>query len=210
MDLILSTLLGYLLGSFPSGVIVGRWLAGQDPRQHGSGHTGGLNVYRLGGLLPFLLTGAGDVGKGILAVWLAGRFFGPELIGIRPGLVGIHPELVEGWAVPLAGAAAVAGHCWSVWLGFRGGMGVGTGIGAFLLVHPWSIPMAVGAWVVLRLVIRHTPRAMMAALVALPTLQFALGAPWGARALGVLVAGVMFARHVGEWDRVYGSDGRSG
>jgi glycerol-3-phosphate acyltransferase PlsY len=187
MHLIFATLLGYLLGSFPSGVIVSRWLTGRDPRRHGSGHTGGLNVYRLGGALPFLLTGAGDVGKGALAVWLAGWLWDAP------------------WAVPLAGGAAVVGHCWSVWLGFRGGMGVGTSGGAFLLVHPWSIPVAAAAFLVLRRLIPHSPRAMMATMAALPILQFALDAPWTARALSVLVAGVMFLRYAEDWGRVYPS-----
>ncbi|UCC62949.1 MAG: glycerol-3-phosphate acyltransferase [Anaerolineae bacterium] len=185
MDLILAAGLGYLLGSFPTGVIVGRWLTGRDPRQHGSGHTGGLNIYRLGGMVPLLLTGAGDIGKGMLAVWLAERVWEAP------------------WAVPLAGAAAVTGHCWSLWASFRGGMGVGTSAGAMLLLHPWTIPAAVAAFVVVRRVIPHSPRAMLATLVTLPTLQLALGAPWEARALGVLIAVVMFLRYAGDWGRVY-------
>ena len=175
------------MGSFPSGVITGRLLTGRDPRHHGSGHTGGSNVYRLGGLMPFLLTGAGDVCKGALAVWIAGRFWEAP------------------WAVPLAGAAAIAGHCWSIWLGFRGGMGVGTSLGAFLLVHPLSIPATVVTWAVLRSIIPHTPRSMMATLVTLPLLQLGLAAPWTARALGTLVAMVMFARFARDWGRVYPS-----
>jgi glycerol-3-phosphate acyltransferase PlsY len=188
MNLLLATLLGYLLGSFPTGVLVGRWMTGKDPRWHGSGHTGGSNLYRLGGPLAFLLTGAGDVAKGALAVWLAGWLWDAP------------------WAIALAGAAAVAGHGWSVWLGFRGGMGVGTAGGAMLLVHPWTIPLAVGAWGVMRLLIPHSARSMLAALVALPVLQTALGLPWRARALGVLVAAVMFWRYWGDWGRVYGAE----
>jgi len=181
----LATLLGYLLGSFPTGVVVGRAFTGRDPRLHGSGHTGGLNVYRLGGLAPLLLTGVGDIAKGALAVWLAGQ------------------EWDAPWAAPLAGGAAVAGHCWSVWLGFRGGMGIGASGGAMALVHPWTIPTAGLTFVILRRLIPHSPRAMLATLVALPVLQWALGAAWQARALGVLVAGVMFLRYAGDWGRVY-------
>lgn len=189
MNLIFATLLGYSLGSFPSGVIVGRVLTKRDPRNHGSGHTGGLNLYRLGGWIPFLATGAGDIGKGLLTVWLARTLWEVP------------------WAVPLAGAAAVAGHCWPLWASFRGGMGVGTGGAAFLLVHPWSILAAVVTFVVVRQIIPHSPRAMMATLAALPPLQLALGAPWEARAMGVLIAGVMFVRHAGDWGRVYSAAG---
>jgi glycerol-3-phosphate acyltransferase PlsY len=141
----------------------------------------------LGGLAPFLLTGGSDVFKGALAIWIAGRVWEAP------------------WTVPLAGSAALAGHCWSIWLGFRGGMGVGTSIGVFLLVHPLSIPATAAIWAVLRLVIPHTPRSMMATLVMLPPLQLGLGAPWTARALGVLVAAVMFVRFAQDWNRVYPS-----
>jgi glycerol-3-phosphate acyltransferase PlsY len=103
----------------------------------------------------------------------------------------------------------VAGHCWPLWLGFRGGMGVGASCGVFMLVHPWTFLAMVAAFVVLRRIIPHSPRAMLATLVALPPLQLALGAPWSVRALGALVAGVMFLRYVGDWGRVYSSDRHS-
>jgi len=190
MDLIFATLLGYLLGSFASGYVVSRWMTGLDPRQHGSGHTGGLNVYRKGGLVAMVLTWAGDIGKGALAVWLAGQLWDAP------------------WAVPLAGAAAVAGHCWPFWLGFRGGMGVGTSCGALALVHVWSIPVALALFALLRRVIPHSPRAMLATMVLVPVVQTLWGVPWEGRALGVLVAGVMFVRYGGDWGRVYSSAGR--
>jgi glycerol-3-phosphate acyltransferase PlsY len=192
MELIFAALLGYLLGCFSTGYVVSRGLVGRDPREHGSGHTGGRNVYRQGGVVAMVLTGIGDIGKGVLAVWLAGRSWESP------------------WAVPLAGAAAVAGHCWPFWLGFRGGMGVGTSCGAFLLVHPWTIPVAMVAFAVLRRMIPHSPRAMMATMVALPTLQALWGVPWEGRALGVLVGGVMFVRYGGDWGRVYPAGEGSG
>jgi glycerol-3-phosphate acyltransferase PlsY len=185
MELVFAALLGYLLGCFSSGYIVSRLLLGQDPREHGSGHTGGRNVYRQGGVAPLVLTGMGDIGKGALAVWLAGQLWDAA------------------WVVPLAGAAAVAGHCWPFWLGFRGGMGIGTSGGAFLPVHPWTILAALAAFVVFRRVIPHSARATMATMAALPALQLVLGAPWEARALGVLAAGVVFVRYAGDWGRVY-------
>jgi hypothetical protein len=85
-------------------------------------------------------------------------------------------------------------------------MGIGTSGGAFLLVHPMSIPVAIATFLVLRRLIHHSPRAIMAMLVALPVLQLALDAPWTARALGILVAGVMFVRFAGDWGRVYPSN----
>ncbi|MDH7487766.1 MAG: glycerol-3-phosphate acyltransferase [Anaerolineae bacterium] len=126
---ILTTVLGYLLGSFPVGYLVGR-LYGVDVRQHGSGRTGGTNVWRATGQLwPPLLTVLGDIVKGVLAVWLGRRLASSEL------------------AAALAGAAAVFGHNWSLFLGFKGGAG-GMTAGACLVMLNWlagaiTVPLAI-------------------------------------------------------------------
>lgn len=102
---VLTTVLGYLLGSLPVGYLVGK-LYGVDVRQHGSGRTGGTNVWRATGQLgPPLLTVLGDVAKGLLAVWLGRRLAGSEL------------------SAALSGAAAVFGHNWPIFLRFKGGAG---------------------------------------------------------------------------------------
>jgi glycerol-3-phosphate acyltransferase PlsY len=112
---VLALLLGYLLGSLPVGYIVGL-LHGVDVRQHGSGRTGGTNVWRATGQVwPPLLTVLGDIGKGMLAVSLGRLLGGSEL------------------AAALAGAAAVMGHNWSLFLGFKGGAG-GITAGACLIM----------------------------------------------------------------------------
>lgn len=126
---ILTTILGYLLGSFPVGYLVGK-LYGVDVRQHGSGRTGGTNVWRATGQLwPPLLTVLGDIAKGVLAVWLGRRLASSEL------------------AAALAGAAAVFGHNWSLFLGFKGGAG-GMTAGACLVMLNWlagaiTVPLAI-------------------------------------------------------------------
>jgi glycerol-3-phosphate acyltransferase PlsY len=93
---------GYLLGSFPSGVVVVRFCTGEDLRTLGTGHTGGRNVRRVAGLGPAVLAVLGDAAKALLAVRLA------EIVGPAP------------WAVPLAATAAVAGHCWPIYTRFQG------------------------------------------------------------------------------------------
>lgn len=110
--------LGYLIGSLPSGVIVARLTGGIDPRTVGSGRTGGTNALRAMGPARGLGVGLMDVAKGALPVALAA---------------------ISGAGVlfqALAGVAAVLGACWSVFLRFRGGRGVATGIGAMLIVQP--------------------------------------------------------------------------
>ncbi len=103
-EIFLAAVLGYLLGSIPVGYLVGR-AYGVDVRAHGSGRTGGTNVWRSAGVSAAALTILGDILKGIAAVWLARHVWGYE------------------WPAALAGAMAIIGHNWSVWLGFRGGAG---------------------------------------------------------------------------------------
>ena len=118
----LSLLLGYLLGSIPSGYLAGRWLKGIDLRTIGSGSTGATNVLRTVGKGPALAVFLVDVGKGAAAVLLA-RALSEDLVGV---------ELMRNWLEVLAGLAALAGHIWPVWLGWKGGKAVATGFGMFL------------------------------------------------------------------------------
>jgi acyl phosphate:glycerol-3-phosphate acyltransferase len=123
-----AVLLGYMLGSVPSGWLVGK-AHGIDVRHFGSGRTGGSNVFRSLGFGAAALTGLSDVLKGALAVWLARLIFGNEL------------------AAALAGAAAVVGHNWPVTLRFRGGAGGATAGAALCALSPTVglvvIPIAV-------------------------------------------------------------------
>ncbi len=109
--------LGYLLGSIPMGYIVGR-LHGVDVRKHGSGRTGGTNVWRATGITAALITVLGDIVKGMLAVWLARMLFGLDM------------------SAALAGAMAVIGHNWSVFLKFRGGAGGITSAATLFALDP--------------------------------------------------------------------------
>lgn len=112
---LLTTVAGYLLGSLPIGYLIGR-LYGVDVRRHGSGRTGGTNVWRATGQVwPPFFTILGDAVKGLLAVWIGRRIGGTEL------------------AAAMAGVAAVLGHNWPVFLRFRGGAG-GITAGACLLM----------------------------------------------------------------------------
>jgi glycerol-3-phosphate acyltransferase PlsY len=117
--------LGYLLGAFPTGALVGR-LAGVDLRRRGSGSTGATNVLRVLGPGAGALVLAVDIGKGWLAARLAQRWAGPA------------------WA-PLAGLAAVGGHNYSVFLGGRGGKGVATGLGTLLALSPRALLLGAAA-----------------------------------------------------------------
>ncbi len=115
-------LLAYLLGSIPFGYLLVKWKTGADVRAYGSGNIGATNVTRITGRAAGLATLALDVGKGYLAVWIAGRLTG-------------HDPL---W-MSLAALAVMGGHAYPVFLGFKGGKAVASFYGAFLCLAPLAI-----------------------------------------------------------------------
>ena len=126
-------LLGYLLGSFPTGYLAAR-AKGIDPREHGSGRTGGTNILRSAGKSAALATVLGDFLKGALAVFLARTL--------------LHTDA----AAVVAGLAAVLGHNRSIFLGFHGGVGSMTNAGVVLALAPHVLPlMAVAAFLAAKL-----------------------------------------------------------
>lgn len=149
----------YILGAIPAGYIVGR-LKGIDIRQHGSGNPGTANVYRTLGKLPGIATFAADFLKGFTPAMLAMRFFYLE---------GSADFSKGHWWIPVtAGALAIAGHIWTVFLNFRGGKGVATAAGVFMALLP--IPTA-GAFAVFAVAVattRHISVGSMSAAVSLP------------------------------------------
>ncbi len=127
-------LIAYLLGSFPTGYLAGRILQGIDIREHGSGSTGATNVLRTLGKVPGSIVLLIDALKGVLAIVLAQTVF----------TLALFPTIPPDWEsslVPLAAIGAIFGHSKSVWLGFKGGKSVATGIGV-LLAMSWQVGLA--------------------------------------------------------------------
>lgn len=160
----------YLVGSFPAGYLLGRvW--GVNVLEWGSGRTGGTNVLRSAGIIPALITGALDVGKGALAVWLAGQ---------------ISPDAYQAMAQVLGGAAAILGHNHSIFLDFRGGAGVGTSLGALSVIY-W--PVAIALLVLLVVVIAVTRYASLGSLTVITFMPILL--------LILAVTGILSLMYVG-------------
>lgn len=152
-------LLGYLLGSLPSGYLAGRWCKGIDLRTFGSGSTGATNVLRNVGKGPALVVFLVDVAKGAAAVLLANA------------LTQNNP--LNDWIQVLAGLAALAGHIWPVWLGFKGGKAVATGFGMFLGLA-WPVGLACfGVFMAVFSVSRIVSLASVIAALSLPLLMVA-------------------------------------
>lgn len=125
-----SIIMGYVLGSIPFGLILAKKMSNMDLREWGSGKVGATNVLRTAGKRVAILSGALDILKGVAAVLLAGLIIGKTYVPI--GEFGFGPLLAQ----VLAGLAAVAGHNWSIFLGFRGGSGVATFFGGWLALFP--------------------------------------------------------------------------
>jgi len=156
----LALLLSYLLGSIPFGVILAKFLGGADVRKAGSGNIGATNVARVAGPAAGVLTLLLDAAKGWFAVWLAARL--------------MHGE--TGFLVA-AGFFALLGHCFPLWLRFRGGKGVATAAGAFAALCPEAM---IAALILFALVVwfwRYVSLGSLAAAATIPLFVYFLWAP---------------------------------
>jgi len=176
---LLTTLLAYLLGSLPFGYLIVRWQKGIDVRTTGSGSIGATNVMRNLGIAGFVLTFILDAGKGIAAVFLAGK------------LTGQDPT----W-IAAAAAAAVFGHCFPVWLKFRGGKGVATGVGVFIALAPLQVLIVLGIFAAVVALSRYISLGSIIATAAFPFLvHFMKHAPLPITLGAAGAAAVIIVRH---------------
>jgi len=147
----LTPLFAYLLGSIPFGYLIVRWQKGVDVRSTGSGSTGATNVMRNLGIIGFVATFILDVGKGVGAVLLASR------------LTSGDPR----W-IAAASVAAILGHCFPVWLKFRGGKGVATGVGVFLALAPVQVALVLIIFAITVVIWRYISLGSIVATGAFP------------------------------------------
>lgn len=134
-----AVVVAYLLGGVPTGVLVGKFY-GVDPREGGSGKTGTTNVLRTLGRRAAIVVLVGDFLKGVIAVLLARYvFFNPDLFHTTSTAAAQTLQAWRPWAEALAGLAAVLGHTFSPYIGFKGGRGVATGGGALLMISPLGV-----------------------------------------------------------------------
>jgi len=153
MNVLVWVIIGYLLGSVPAAYVVGR-LRGLDLRHYGSGTVSSTSVYYHVARWAVVPVGLFDIAKGALPTWL----------GLRLGL---------GLPVALAGGlAAVAGHNWSLYLGFKGGRGISPFMGVLLVVFPWGFPWLLGALALGRL-LKATAVVALLGIAILPLLTWA-------------------------------------
>jgi acyl phosphate:glycerol-3-phosphate acyltransferase len=173
---LLVALAAYLLGAIPFGYLVAR-ARGVDILRQGSGNIGATNVLRTVGRGPAIVTLVGDVGKGYAAVAVGSLLAAGDPITVAAATV-----------------AAVAGNCWSIFLGFRGGKGVATGLGALLRTVPWATVAALPVFVVVVATTRYVSLASLLAAACVPLGAFVLYRPAPAAA-ALVVAVIVILRH---------------
>jgi len=178
-------LLGYFCGSLPFSLWVTQMMRGVDVRSSGSGHATATNTMRQAGWRAGVMVLFLDIVKGFFPVYLAQVY-------------GIH-----GWVVPFTATLAVLGHCWPLFAGFRGGMGLATSGGAILVVSPLGFLIGVGVLIVLVLIFRHSARASVVAGLLLPwiywLIRFRGDLFWVTLGVGIVVA----VRFFDDWNRKY-------
>ena len=189
-ELVLAGVLGYLLGAIPTGVLISGLLRAPDVRQQGSGHTGGLNVSRTAGLWAGVATGLVDALLGLAAV------SGAALLTDNP------------WAVTAAGVMAVVGHNWSVFIGFEGGVGLSTLVGALFRFSPLhtigGLAILALFWLILvRLVRIRQARATILTMAVICPLLWAFGLPWPTILLGAIGGVMVILKTLPDWNRLY-------
>jgi glycerol-3-phosphate acyltransferase PlsY len=181
LDLVPAIVIGYIVGSLPIGYLVTQRARGVDLRRAGSGNVGAANVYRTSGLAMAIAVMIADAAKGAATVLLAGG----------------------GSNAVAAGVAAVIGHVYPVWLGFKGGKGVATAGGAFSVLSPLPTAIAAAAFAVTVARSRFVSLGSIVATVLLPVIEWMTP---GLRAVdtgATIVAALILFRHRGNMMRLW-------
>jgi acyl phosphate:glycerol-3-phosphate acyltransferase len=182
---IVFVVVGYLLGSISFAVLLVRAVAGKDIRSEGSGNAGATNVLRAHGKKLALLVALLDVAKGAAAVLLV------RLVTADPG-----------WA-SAAGVAAVLGHVFPVFYGFRGGKGVATAVGVFLVLAPLALLCCLGVFIAIVAVTRYVSLGSVVAMTLLPPVAgLVFHAPRPVVTAAAVIALVVLGKHLDNLKRL--------
>lgn len=168
----------YLIGAIPTGVVLTRMFGGTDIRNSGSGNIGATNVYRVAGKKLGVLTLIGDALKGAVPVLIA-----MKLLALGDAQVGA------------VAAAAFIGHCYPVYLGFKGGKGVATALGIFLVLSPLAV---LGAFIIFSLLLwkwRYVSLGSITAAAAIPLLIYLNGGSPSLITTTLFISLVVILRH---------------
>lgn len=174
----------YLLGSIPTGYLLVRLTGHKDVRDLGSGSTGATNVLRVKGWKTALPVAAFDILKGFLPAFLALEWFASPFFAALCGLL------------------AVIGHCYPFSIGFRGGKGVATSLGAYAAIAPWPCLASLGVFLVAVGLTGYVSIGSILGAIAFPVIVLATGGPWPVAAASLAITAVILLRHSGNIVRV--------
>jgi glycerol-3-phosphate acyltransferase PlsY len=181
---IIVAIASYLLGSIPTGYVLVRILGKKDVREFGSGSTGATNVLRVKGWKAALPVAVFDVLKGFLPVFLAMRWFSDPVFAA------------------LCGLFAVVGHCYPFSIGFRGGKGVATALGAFAAISLGASLAAGGLFLVIVGLTRFVSLGSIIGSLAFPVVVLAEGQPAGVTLIALAISALIVFRHRGNVGRL--------
>lgn len=180
MTLFFLVLAGYLIGAIPTGVILTRLAGGEDIRSAGSGNIGATNVYRVAGRKLGVITLIGDCLKGAIPTLLAQQTFNFSETGVA-----------------LVALAAFIGHCYPIYLGFKGGKGVATALGVFLVLSPLSVLCVLFVFVLILWKWRYISLASISSAASIPPLVLLFERSLPLFVATLLIAAIVIWRHKG-------------
>jgi len=179
-------LLGYLLGSVSSAIVVARLMGLADPRATGSRNPGATNILRYGGKLAAVLTLAGDLAKALVVVGLA------RMYSDNP------------WIIVITGLCAFLGHLYPVFFRFHGGKGVATALGVWLVLVPWIGLLLLGTWLAVAALYRYSSLAAIVAAVAAPLYVWWIAPLVWYLLLSAAMSALLIWRHRGNVQKLLG------
>ena len=177
MDFFLASIVAYLIGSIPNGLIIGKSFWQIDLREHGSKNIGATNAYRTLGAKAAALIFIMDLLKGIIGVWLGSYMIGTPLAMISGGI------------------AAIIGHNWSAFLKFTGGKGVATGLGVIAMLMPQVTIIVFVTWLVIVYVTKYVSLASIIAAMIVPICSYFFNEPLEYLCFSILAAVFVIYRH---------------
>ncbi|MCX7773748.1 MAG: glycerol-3-phosphate 1-O-acyltransferase PlsY [Clostridia bacterium] len=187
--IILSAVIGYLLGSINTSLVVGKLFYRTDVRDHGSGNAGATNTLRTLGKGAAIAVVVGDLLKGIIAC-LIGRYLAGELMpGVYAGEY-------------LAGMFAVLGHNWPIYFGFKGGKGVMTSFAVVLMFSPLAALLCLAGFVIIVAITKYVSLGSIVCAVLFPIIALVLGEPLMLVLVGAFLALLIVVRHMANIQRL--------
>lgn len=183
--LVVLAICAYLFGAIPTGLILTRLFGKEDIRKAGSGNIGATNVYRVAGRTLGIVTLIGDCLKGVIPVVIAQQAFD-----------------LTGTALALVALAAFVGHCYPVYLGFKGGKGVATALGIFLVFSPLAVLTVLVVFVLFLWRWRYISLASIAAATAIAPAIYLTTGSWPIFTVTLVIATLVIWRHKGNIERL--------